>query len=368
MANKVSFFRTTAEKYAALNRDYKAGAVYFVSDGTSGKIYLEGKCYGEMNAEITAVKAVSFDEAQNSLKIEYTVGEPTYVALPEGAIYTAGDGIKIENKVISALDETLNEDLTVMGVSVGNLTDGSKIDAGTSLQDLLKKMLTKELDYSKDSGPSVVLKGVTGGIMLAGTEISGPLTHTFTDGKFTSSFNGAVNAGCVAGTPTYTPQLPIKLNLGEHTFEVSLPYEASTAQATLKTNTGNPSKVEAFPAGTATNSIKINGTLPVYATTVSADTMTQQKLVAWTTPAGSMESPEMTMVASTPDAPIKFSTPREAKSLMQYNTVAKQYESVALSAYTKTTETREFGNISNVYYVYTFAGSAQGSVKLKVKF
>lgn len=373
MATKISFWKKSKSQYDALE-NVAAGGVYFVEDGTSGKIYLNGKCYGEVNEVANAVSGVSFvseGDHANSLKIDFTTGTSQYVKLPEGAIYTAGKGISIENKVISALDETLNEDLTVTGVSVGNLTDGSTLTAGTSLQDLLKKMLTKELDYSKGSNPSVTLTGIANSgtiLRIAGTEVTGTLGYRYSDGTFKSYTNASTAAGCTSGEPTYNPAaLPVELDLGDNKFTVSIPYNASTAQATLKTNIGNPSKIAQIPAGTATGSVTIKGTLPIYATTASSE-MTQQSLIEWKTAPGSMESNAMTLVATTPTAPRKFSVPRKATSLTQLNTLSGKYEQVALSAYTETTETKTFGSISQEYHIYTFAGAAEGAVTIKVKF
>lgn len=283
MATKISFFKLSKAAYDALGT-VAAGAIYFVTDKTSGKIYVDQKCYGEMNVTANAVTNISYvndEDHVNHLKVEFTTGDPVYVALPEGAIYTAGNGIKIEDKVISALDETLDEDLTVMGVTVGNLTDSKTIPAGTSLKDVLKQMLTKELDYVKGSAPSVALRGVSSGVKLVGTELTGDLSYSFTDGKFKKWDNTTVNAGCVAGEPVYNGSLPHTVALGANTFSVSIPYGASTAQTTLTTNIGSASKVEAFPAGTASSStVTVTGSLPVYATITSTDEMTAMTLKA----------------------------------------------------------------------------------------
>lgn len=376
MATKISFFKLTKAAYEALGQ-VVSGAIYFVTDENSGKIYVDQKCYGEMNTVVNAVSNISYvnDEAHvNSLKVEYTTGEPTYFALPEGAIYTPGDGIKIENKVISALDETLNEELTVTGVSVGNLTDGTKIDAGTSLQNVLKQMLTKELDYTVQSPPAVQATGVANNkIYVVGTKIYGPIGSWYTDGTFQKWDDTTVNAGCQEGETTISGEAapsadnPYIVKLGSQGWNVTVAYGASTAQETLKTNLGNPSKVN-IPAGSETVGVSVIGCLPVYATSTTSGELSEQPLQSWKS--GSMIQ-EITLAPSTPENPRTFSVPGKALSLEMFNTVANKYEAVPLSDYEETNETREFGEDTKFkynYYVYAYKGAASGEVKLKVKF
>lgn len=376
MATKISFFKLTKAAYEALGQ-VVSGAIYFVTDENSGKIYVDQKCYGEMNTVVNAVSNISYvnDEAHvNSLKVEYTTGEPTYFALPEGAIYTPGDGIKIENKVISALDETLNEELTVTGVSVGNLTDGTKIDAGTSLQNVLKQMLTKELDYTVRSLPAVQATGVTNNkIYVVGTKIYGPIGSWYTDGTFQKWDGTTVNAGCQEGETTISGEAapsadnPYIVKLGSQGWNVTVAYGASTAQETLKTNLGNPSKVN-IPADSKIVGVSVIGCLPVYATSTTSGELSEQPLQSWKS--GSMIQ-EITLAPSTPENPRTFSVPGKALSLEMFNTMANKYEAVPLSDYEETNETREFGEDTKFkynYYVYAYKGAASGEVKLKVKF
>lgn len=81
-----------------------------------------------------------------------------------------------------------------------------------------------------------------------------------------------------------------------------------------------------------------------------------------------MNSGNIKLVASTKTAPRKFSVPRKATSLTQLNTLSGKYESVALSSYTESTETKKFGSDEVTYYVYTYSGDAEGSVTVNVKF
>jgi hypothetical protein len=51
-----------------------------------------------------------------------------------------------------------------------------------------------------------------------------------------------------------------------------------------------------------------------------------------------------------------------------YNTVAKAFETVALSDWTETSASESINGVSQTYYTYSYKGDARGSVKLIVKF
>lgn len=202
MANtKVSFFKMSKANYDALNGVVVGGAVYFVLDGDSGKIYLNGKCYGEMNAVQTAVSGVSYvSDAthENHLKIEYTVGDPTYVALPKGAIYTAGDGLTLTDKEFSAdmdyiTDNVkIGQDLTVTQAT-GALAKDKKITADMSVKDILLQMLQEVKQPGNPTLPKVTVSLSGAGAKEVGS-------------KFTPSYSVSFNAGSY----TYGPATGVK--------------------------------------------------------------------------------------------------------------------------------------------------------------
>lgn len=126
---------------------------------------------------------------------------------------------------------------------------------------------------------------------------------------------------------------------------------------------GNP-----YLGGTkVSNIIIINGTLPWYATTVSAGSFTKQQLVAWSE--GDMTTPEFTLVPHTQTIPQKFKIPRKAKKLQMYNTVAKQFDTVDLNDWSISESLKQVNdNVEWTYYTYTYTGANRGSVKLIVTF
>ena len=98
------------------------------------------------------------------------------------------------------------EDITVTGVTVGNLANGATIPAGTDIMSLLAQMLAKELGVSATK-PSAKLAGDTSKTVEKGTVISGKTyTATYTDGKYTgvTGYNYTLAAGCAATGATFT--------------------------------------------------------------------------------------------------------------------------------------------------------------------
>lgn len=97
------------------------------------------------------------------------------------------------------------EDITVTGVTVGNLANGTVINAGTDIMSLLSQMLAKELGVTS-SKPTAKLAGDTSKTVETGTVVSGKTyTATYTDGKYTgvSGYSYSLTAGCAATGVTW---------------------------------------------------------------------------------------------------------------------------------------------------------------------
>ena len=191
---KVSFFKVTAEAYAALNGVYVEGAIYFVTGATSGKIYIEGKCYGEatlIGKHVTDVILSSEVGHENSIKISYSEGDPTYIELPEGKIYSAGNGINISDadEISADVDYIsdnvkLGTDLTVTAAT-GTLKAGTKIIADTSIKALLKKILQEVKQPGTPTAPSLKITLSNAGAKEVGTKVTPAYTTTFNGGSYT---------------------------------------------------------------------------------------------------------------------------------------------------------------------------------------
>ena len=90
------------------------------------------------------------------------------------------------------------DELTVTGVTVGNLANGTKIPAGTDIMSLLTQMLAKELGVSATK-PTAKLAGDSSQTVETGSVLSGKTyTATYTDGKYTgaSGYSYSLTAGC----------------------------------------------------------------------------------------------------------------------------------------------------------------------------
>lgn len=163
--------------------------------------------------------------------------------------------------------------------------------------------------------------------------------------------------------------LPSKVTLGNTTFK----YRAAYAQGPQpKNNKGNNYDSPLAAGSVDSGAITLNGTYPWYASTLTAGVLTKQALIAWNATDGAMQAGAngvgFEVQPHTAAAPQKFKLPRKATSLQMYNTVAKAFETVALSDWDETTSQDTINGNTRTYYTYTYKGDARGSVKLIVKF
>ena len=194
--NKVSFFKIAQSKYNELLNATEgseigiiAGAIYFVEDGNVGRIYVDKKCYGEANLSNSVTNVTLENEGENAgkIKVTYSTGDPTYIPLPEGKVYTAGKGIAISaSDEISALDEEIGSEIKVTQ-AVGALPTNKTFDATTKLKDILKQMLQKEMQPTVTQ-PSVSLTFASAKAYEVGT-------------KITPSYSAKLNAGSYSYGP-----------------------------------------------------------------------------------------------------------------------------------------------------------------------
>ena len=194
--NKVSFFKIAQSKYNELLNATEgseigiiAGAIYFVEDGNVGRIYVDKKCYGEANLSNSVTNVTLENEGENAgkIKVTYSTGDPTYIPLPEGKVYTAGKGIAIsDSDEISALDEEIGSEIKVTQ-AVGALITNKTFDATTKLKDILKQMLQQEMQPTVTQ-PSVSLTFASAKAYEVGT-------------KITPSYSAKLNAGSYSYGP-----------------------------------------------------------------------------------------------------------------------------------------------------------------------
>lgn len=187
----------------------KKGYLWFVrksADATSGDIYFGTRHYGH------------FDENE---------------------IPTAGDDIKVTN---GKIDVALSEDIKVAGLTngCGLIQNGQTIKAGTSLLDILTQMLSKELNPSAPTKPSISItkSAAASGLKEIGSTINvGTAVISKTAGHFNSSWDDAPSQS--AATFTWSNEkMSSKLSVGATDY-IAQTDVASIAQGTAKTVKGN---------------------------------------------------------------------------------------------------------------------------------
>ena len=113
-------------------------------------------------------------------------------------------------------------------------------------------------------------------------------------------------------------------------------------------------------------SVKVNGTWPWFASTLTAseeNPAVKQALVSWSKTVGAMSTGKFTLQPSG-TLPQVFKLPRKLQTLQMFNTISGQMDTISLNDYTETTETIN----GHTYYVYIYNGSARGSVTLLAQF
>lgn len=136
-----------------------------------------------------------------------TVNDGDFVAINKAMVDGASDADKKYGSIYKGdkilgtteADKLMTTDeITVTGVTVGNLANGTKIPAGTDIMSLLAQMLAKELGVSATK-PTAKLAGDSSQTVETGSVLSGKIyTATYTDGKYTgaSGYSYSLTAGC----------------------------------------------------------------------------------------------------------------------------------------------------------------------------
>lgn len=159
-------------------------------------------------------------------------------------------------------------ELKVTGVTVGNLSNGTTISAGSDIMSILTQMLMKELGVSATK-PTATLAGDSSKTVEKGTVLSGKTyTVTFKDGKYSgvSGYTYSLSAGCtptgitwsgVSGTESVTDNVysivasDITVN-STVTISAKVAYDAATNIPV--TNFGNNISTGLITAGNASTS------------------------------------------------------------------------------------------------------------------
>lgn len=276
------------------NNELKENVKLSYTDG-SIKLTVNGEDAGTIDAtpfiKDGMLEDVSIVEASEDNKISYNGEEKTSGKFIKFLWNTDGgsktDYVALEDIAVSpsTANTELSKDITVTGVTVGNLADGTTLTAGMTLDQILTQILMKEIDVTATK-PSVKITstGTTAGTYEVGTEISVTLGNTYTDGKFTgqTGYSYTLAAGCEQGAVTYKKGNAnltgntdsVVLAEGTTTYKCSSAYGASTAKPV--TNFDNESSVSIAAGDVASsNSISFVGNYKYFMGYAEATTIAQ---------------------------------------------------------------------------------------------
>ena len=187
----------------------------------------------------------------------------TNVTNKDNQIYPIKKDLDTDKILMSGNDENDNDTFcTVTGTNVGGLKNGEVVTNGTSIKQLIQKLLTNEIDVKIGGYPSVeLLYYPSNSIYEVGTKVSGTLFYDFKNGYFVGEnedYDTYQEADCAPKTITYIPTGSYNetIKLGDNKFSVIVKYNASESKP-LK-NTNELSDVF-IPAGTCKDEHIIKG-------------------------------------------------------------------------------------------------------------
>lgn len=290
----------------------KKGYLWFVRTGnvgdksnvTKGDIYFGTRHYGQYDptnaSDIDELKKVlgtisNLPGKVNNIPATATTVEEIlkFVSKP----YTDGNGITIsENKVIASnTNATTVGDITIAGgpINATGIFEGNKIPKGTSVQEILTKLLCKEIFPNAATKPTITVtaSGAPSGLHEINSTVTIPAfgtstnaghfnpnpngTHTqpvtgsnFSNIKFTTTTSGFTNYEVATDVTTIARQTGITVSEGTNSVTCNVTGEYSKPTGIPVTNLGNPATDPkyTFTSGTTSNSktVSVTGVYPIY--------------------------------------------------------------------------------------------------------
>ena len=290
----------------------KKGYLWFVRTGnvgdksnvTKGDIYFGTRHYGQYDptnaSDIDELKKVlgtisNLPGKVNNIPATATTVEEILKFVSEP--YTDGNGITIsENKVIASNTNARTVgDITIAGgpINATGIFEGNKIPKGTSVQEILTKLLCKEIFPNAATKPtiSVSASGAPSGLKEINSTVTIPAfttstnaghfnpspngTHTqpatgsvFSGIKLTTTKSGFTNYTLAADATSVEQQSGITVSEGINSVTCGVTGNYSKPTGVPVTNLGNQATgaTYTFTAGTATNSttVSVTGVYPIY--------------------------------------------------------------------------------------------------------
>lgn len=269
-------------------------------------------------------------------------------------------------------------------VQGSTVQDFGDIKAGTTVGDLRGRTYDQMFDAilfptvnPTFAGPSVslALDGATLREVGAAAPSLADFAVTFSRGAinllgsqqaYRSGAQNLASSFLYIGGDAASKALPSSVALGETRYNYRAYYAAGPQPYDNKGKAyGLP-----LPAGYVdSNAVTVYGTLPWYATTAGSTggNPVKQALVRWGAAAGSMATPEFTLLPTDTCAQV-ISVPREITELYIKDETSGNFIQSDLTSFQMKQENRIINGISQPYYTYTYTGSGRGSITLKIKF
>ena len=301
--------------WAVTNAVDKKGYLWFVRTGdvndksnvTKGDIYFGTRHYGQYDP----TNASDIDELKNVLgTISNLPGKVNNIPATATTVeeilkfvskpYTDGNGITItETETSKVIASNTNArtigDITIAGgpINATGIFEGNKIPKGTSVQEILTKLLCKEIFPDAATKPTITVtaSGAPSGLHEINSKVTIPAfttstnpghfnpspngTHTqpvtgsnFSNIKFTTTKSGFTNYEIAADVTTIAQQTGITVSEGTNSVTCNVTGNYTKPTGIPVTNLGNQATgaTYTFTAGTATNSTKVSvtGVYPIY--------------------------------------------------------------------------------------------------------
>jgi hypothetical protein len=266
-----------------------------------------------------------------------------------------------------------------MPYAIGGIPQGTKVSdlEGKTFSELADEMLFPTVTPTF-TAPSVVLSLDSGSTLRevgAAAPKSSEFAVTYNPGAimllgerqaYRAGANDASKSFVYVGGSASNKTLPDTVSLGSTKYNFRAYYAAGPQPYDNKGKAYDAP----LPAGYVdSNAIEIFGTLPWYATTAgaSAGVPVKQALIRWNSSAGSMATPEFTLVPTDTSAQV-ISAPRPITEIFIKDETSGNFIQSDLTSFQMKQENRTINGISQPYYTYTYTGSGRGSITLKIKF
>lgn len=272
-----------------------------------------------------------------------TAGKHGLVPAPqagEQGKFLKGDGTWAD---VSGGSSELTNPLTA-SVSVGGVTAGKNYPTGTSLEQILRDILSPAL-YPTLTNPSATITGTGAKLLEKGSTLNATMTINFNRGSINPAYGTSGNRSGEAtgyslngGTSQSGNTFNVTVTESNNTFSGAVAYAAGEQP---KDSTGANYQTP-LPAGSAnTNTVTYEFVNALYGTTVNLTTMTKQPLVS-----KSAKQYTFNLVAQENGQPDMFDVPADfnVTAVQGFNQMTGQWQNISDFVVSDTTHEDAAGN------------------------